>query len=186
MEEIEKEKPKPTLASAVEENHKLITVLGVFTALTVFAANLRLQPFGQVLSFLFMSLTILVWFELWGRFPNERGNWTLTWFENLLFITVLAVVLYWLVDFRELWHTYLWLLVFSVILAVFSTVMKKFDVFNRLFRTQPGKLRFLRYGLGLVIVLGTLYCSIWISARITPSINLFLDVFNNTMQTPTP
>jgi len=180
----EKTHHKPTLASYIEDNHKLITVLGVFTALTVFSTNLRLQPFGYLLSWLFMSLALLVWIELWGRFPNKKGNWTLTWFENFLSIAVLVVLVYWLVDFRQIWHLYLFIPVASGFLAIFSYVMQRYDLFNRFFKSQPGKRRWLRYTLGFASVICITVFAYWISLKISPSINLFLDEAYKNMSTP--
>jgi len=94
MNETDKDK-SPTLFDFIEENQRLITVLGVFTALTVFSSNLPLKPFGYVLSFMFMSLTVLLWLELWQKFPTKSGSWRLTVFENVLPFTVLAVIAYW-------------------------------------------------------------------------------------------
>jgi hypothetical protein len=76
------------LYTFVEENHKLLTVLGVFTALTVFAANLPLRPLGSMLSFLFMALTVTLWLELLERFPSKAAGWRMDWFETLLSFTV--------------------------------------------------------------------------------------------------
>jgi len=57
----------------------------VFTALTVFGSTMRPTEFGQFLSSLFLTLTLLIWFELWGRFPSKGGGWRLDWFENISF-----------------------------------------------------------------------------------------------------
>ncbi len=42
---------KVSLASFIDANQKLISVLGIFTAISVFASNLPLKPVGYALSF---------------------------------------------------------------------------------------------------------------------------------------
>jgi hypothetical protein len=181
--------PRPhqvTLAEFVEENQKLITVLGVFTALTIFSSNLSLKPFAHALSFMFMTLSVLLWLELWGKYPSSPGNWTLTWFENILFLTVLAFIAYWLIAFRDIWDKLLAILLFGLILAPFSWLLKKYNIFNRLFRTQPGKLRPLRYLFGIAIGLAVLYFSLQLAYVVASPVNRVLDSFYQAMQTPNP
>jgi hypothetical protein len=55
----------------IEENHKILSVLGVFTALAVFASKLEFQPLGNVLAILFLSLIVLMWRELWDKVPPD-------------------------------------------------------------------------------------------------------------------
>jgi hypothetical protein len=175
-----------TLTEFVEQNHRLITVLGVFTALTMFSSNLPLKPFAYVLSFMFMTLTVLLWLELWGKYPSSPGNWTLTWFENILFLAVLAFIAYWLIAFRDIWDKFLAILLFGLILAAFSWLLKKYNIFNRLFRAQPGKLKPLRYLFGIAIGLTVLYLSLQLAYVIAPPINRVLDSLYQVMQTPNP
>jgi hypothetical protein len=174
--------PLPTLTSFIEENHRLLTVLGVFTALTIFASNLPVKPLGGMISFLFMTLTIILWFELWARFPSKRGEWRIVWFESILGITILILVIYWLLDYRVIWNQMLATLIFIVILTPLSWVIKKFNIFNRLFKTQPGKLRILRYILGIIILLGAVSLSLYIASLLAGPINTSL---NNLVGTPT-
>ncbi len=131
--------PENTISTFVEVNHKLITVLGVFTALTVFAANLPLRPFGNILSFMFLALAILVWLELWAKFPKGAVTWRLNWFENILSYAVMIIIAYWFLSFRDIWRIWLPFLIALLFLAGFSMVMKRYDVFDRLFKTEPGK-----------------------------------------------
>jgi len=175
-----------TLTEFVEANHRLITVLGVFTALTVFSSSLELRPFGYLLSFLFMTLAILIWFELWSRFPSKPGTWKLTWFENVLSFTVLALVAYWLVFFRSIWHTYLVLLVAGLLLAGITSVMWRYNVFERFFKARPGQKKFLRYSFGIVLVLLVLFISFLVADVVAGPVNTFLDAIREGIQTPSP
>lgn len=191
MENVKKRIPtvkknQKTLSKFVEDNEKLINVLGVFTAITVFVSELRLQIFGYALSFAFMALTVILWLELWGKFPSGKGDWKLIWFENILTLTVMAIIFYWLIDFRDIWREALVFLIFSIISAVFSVVMKRFGIFNKLFLTQDGELKWLRYTFGFIIILIILYTSLIIAYAITPSINNALDSINEFIRNLSP
>ena len=172
---------KPTLHSFIEENHKLITVLGVFTALTVFAANLTLKPMGLILSFLFMTLTIILWLELLGRFPSKGAGWRMDWFENILSFTVLALLVYWLLDFRSVWKSVLIVLVFGLVLQGVSAAMRRLNAFNRIFHAKPGEKRTLRYAVWLVLVVASVALAIGVAALVTPWINSWLDAITKSM-----
>jgi hypothetical protein len=165
----------PTLSGFVEDNEKLVSVLGVFTAISVFVSGLPLHWLGYVLSFLFMILTVILWLELWGRFPSGSGDWKITTFEDILMLAVLALVVYVFVDFRNLWKYSLVVLIYSVALGVFSSAMKRFDLFNRLFRSLPGERRWLRYLVGYVIGLAGFVLALELARFIAPPLNSFLD-----------
>lgn len=177
---------RATLTKFIEDNEKLINVLGVFTAITVFVGELRLQAFGYALSFMFMTLTVILWLELWGKFPSESGDWKITWFENILFLAVLAILVYWLIDFRDIWHDFLFVLVFGMISALFSIVMKRFGVFNKLFHTQAGRLKWLRYIFGIIIMLIIITTSWLMAQSIAPIINNVLDSINESTRNLSP
>jgi hypothetical protein len=176
----------PTLAQFIEDNHKLITVFGVFTALTVFAAGLPVRAVGTMLSFMFITLAVFVWMELWTRFPSNGGSWRLTWFENLLSLTVLILLAYWLLDFRPLWQYFLVVLLFLVFLGITSGILKRLNVFNRLFRTEPGQRRGLRFAFGIAIFLFVAYVSLQLAGLVTPPVNRWLDTISSALSTPIP
>ncbi|SRR5581483_313252 len=184
--EKKNEEKQITLTDFVDENSKLISALGVFTALTVFSTNLTLKPYGYALSFAFMTLTVLLWLELWGKYPARRGSWRLTWFENILFLTVLAVVFYWLLEFRTIWHEFLQSLLFLIILAPIGYLIKKFDLFNRVFHTEPGKLKLFRYLLAILIGLVIMYISYYLANLIAPPLNTVLDQMREFINTTSP
>jgi hypothetical protein len=76
---------KPTLEHFISQNDKLLAAMAVLTGLAAFTKDL--QVVGGYLSFVFIALTILVWFELLSKF----------WFENLLSIGILGLAAYWIV-----------------------------------------------------------------------------------------
>lgn len=182
LNEIEKDAQiikKNRLDEFIESNQKLISVLGVFTALTVFTANLQFKVFGYALSFIFMSITLIIWVELLEKFPKGDAHWRLKIFETLLSFSFLALILYWLLSYREIWHKIMFFpltIIFATLLInIFTIPIKKYDRFNRFFKTKPGKLKIIRHLLFLIIIIFFFYVSLWLATIISPYINSLLD-----------
>jgi uncharacterized membrane protein len=170
---------KNTLSKFIEDNHKLISVLGVFTAITVFSGNMQLRTLGYVLSFIFLLITLIIWTELLEKFPKGTATWRLTAFEDLLAFSFLGILLHWFVAYRDIWHyvmpLFLTIVLATILLGLFSHFIKKFDIFNRVFHVKAGGFKFLRYVLLLTIILLVFWGSMIIAAVITQPINKVLD-----------
>jgi len=164
-----------TLADFIDENQRIITVLGVFTALTVFAGNLRPEEFGQLLSSLFLTLTLLIWLELWGRFPAQGTGWRLDWFENILAFTVLILVGYWVAIVHAHIHDLLTILIWGFTLAGVSKLVRHYGLFNRVFRTIPDGRRGLRYSVGIVLQLLVLALALGVAGLLGPPLDRLVD-----------
>jgi hypothetical protein len=162
------------LSDFINENNKLISALSIFTALTAFSNSLPLKPYGYVLSFGFMFLTILLWLELWGKFP-KNGAGRLFWFENCLVLVGVAVFLYWLIEFRSIWKYFLYTFLALIILSIIVIPIKRLDLFNRVFHTKPGGKKFLRWAFGILVTFIALSISWGLSLLISPFINKLLD-----------
>ncbi len=147
------ETKRPTLADFINDNERIITVLGVLMALTAYFSSSPIKPFGQIFSVLLLTLTLLVWFELWGQFPSEMGNSTLFWFESIFGLLVFALVGYWVVSIGCIFPQMVFLISFLLISSFISYLMKRFDIFNRFFKAEPGQKRILRIFLGVLILL---------------------------------
>ena len=163
-----------TLASFIEDNHKLLTTLGVFTALTVFASNIDPKPVGNILSIFFLTLTVLIWLEVWERFPPRNGSWRLLWFESVLSFSVLAILGIWLFYLSSV-SMFLTLFMFLIISSFITWIMNRFDLFNRLFQTEPGKRKYLRYTLGLVLLIAMFFISYYLAKIASPPVQQFFD-----------
>jgi len=83
---------KPTLEQFISQNDKLLGAMAVLAGLAAFTKDLRVV--GGYLSFVFIALTLLVWFELLGKFPKHTHTGVLFWFENLLSIGILGLAAY--------------------------------------------------------------------------------------------
>jgi hypothetical protein len=176
-------KPKPaeneiTLTAFIEKNHKLITVLGVFTALTVFSDSIKNETFGTVLSILFLSMTVTLWLELWSTFPSQEVGWLLIIFENLLSLSVLIIVIYWLFNINIVYSEGIFGITFLISMGLISGLVKKYNVFNVLFRARVGEKKNIRYVFGLALIALIILFSIVISNVASPYITNWLDTAN--------
>jgi hypothetical protein len=167
-------KKKVSLVDFVEDNHKLITTLGVFTALTVFVSNLPLKTLGYLLSFLFLTGTVLVWSELWSRFPKPGTN-RLIWFENVLSVAVLILVAYWVLEFRVIWRLLLTTILMLTFLWFMSLTIKRFNLFEFLFRIPLFRHNALRYLVGVIVIGIALILAAQLANFLAQPINALLD-----------
>lgn len=165
---------QPGIIDFIESNDKVIQTLGVFIAITVFATTLPIKAIGYVLSFAFLSCTILILFELWSRFPNN-GRTSLIYFENFLILGGICLTVYFLLDFRTAWRQYLFIVIASVILFVLSSLIKQHNIFNRLFQTSQDRLKIIRYMFGIFIIILSVSISFYISYKASEPINNWLD-----------
>lgn len=175
----------PSIATMVTDNHSLITVLGVFVALTIFSSNLPLQPFGYVLSFLFVTASILLWKELINNFPPERGTEGLYWFENILTFSMFVFFAYWVVQYRKVVVKFLFMPIALVLLSIISVTMKRNDAFNRFFNTTHGQHKTLRNICWFILIMLTLLISGVIQALVAPHLGPALDTVFDELSHPT-
>lgn len=111
-------------------------------------------------------------------------------FESILSFAVLGLVGYWFLEFRGIWHQLLFVPIFGVMLAllsgVFSWVMKKFDIFNRVFHTKPGERKGLRSILGVGVLLVLLFLGLVLARAVSIPLNQFLDSFRQALESGKP
>jgi hypothetical protein len=173
MTEVPEGSTKVPLRTFVEENHKLLSVLGVFTALAVFARGLPLSGMGQLLSFLFMTLTILLWLELMSQYPVPAST-RLMWFENLVTFSVMVTAGYWLLDYNAMMGSkgIAFLVAFTMIWL--GSLPFKF-VYARLKLPAWARSKAARWGLFIAVMLlfavPSLVFGFWLGNRIGPPIS---------------
>lgn len=114
-----------SLASFVESNHKLISALGIFTALTVFATSISLRAVAYSFSFLLLAATFLLWVELWSKFPDRsKSSLRLSLFQDITALVVLIVAVHWIISFRVFWRYFIVLplgfAIFALLLVILS------------------------------------------------------------------
>jgi hypothetical protein len=118
---------KPTLTQFIDTNHKLISTLAIFAALSAFAKNLPDPIFGKILSFLFFTLGILIYLEICMNIPYTEGG-KLHWFCEILSLSMFVYVVAWV----EMYHTALVGLLF-IVLLMFALLLA-FTIFHKVIR----------------------------------------------------
>lgn len=121
-----------SLKQLIEENHKLLTSLGVFIALTMFTSNLALKPLGTYLSSIFLGLSIIIWIEVVKAMSidlEKPKDLTLVLAQLLVMPSVPLFVIYWLTISYDIWPNsleyVLTLFIFLLFLKFFSKVPNK-------------------------------------------------------------
>ena len=86
---------KATIGEFVEENDKLLAVLGIFLGVAAFTGTAQIKLIGQLLSFFFIPAALLIWSELFYRFRrNKSPHRRLTFFYLVLSLAFLTTILY--------------------------------------------------------------------------------------------
>ncbi len=176
--------PDSPLANFIEENHKLLSVLGVFTALTVFARAVPIRLLGDILSFLFLGATIVLWFELQERFPSKTTSQKLRLFEFFVGSAVLVLVACWLFVYWAFWRQILVGVLFLVLSLVVAALLQKYDTFNRLFRTRAGHRKGLRHAFYFATVAALLVATFLIADLAGVKLIPLLESLRSSLQTP--
>jgi hypothetical protein len=83
---------KSTLTEYIEGNSKLFSALGLFLGLSVFANNLPDKGMAKLLSFLLVTLGILVFFELMRNFSEFNWYGRIRWFRDVLTLAMFAFI----------------------------------------------------------------------------------------------
>jgi len=146
-----------TLVSFVDEKKNLISVVGIFAALTIFAKGVMIGSPGEFVSFLFLTSFVLLWLELWSSFPSGPSSTRLALFENSIIATGIVIIWYWAARLKEYSPESLVFIISisiaSPIIAFLSKKIKKYNFFNNIFNAKKNEKTFLRFVVGLFIFL---------------------------------
>lgn len=166
---------RETLEKYINANHKLLGSLGVFIALTVFFSNIEIKLFAGILSLVSLSCSLIIWLELWGKFPNKEGSGKLMWFENILSIGILTFFVFWMYKISRFYPAALGFIIGFIILWFISIFIKRWNIFDILFRTTAGEKKSLRYFVGWSILFIVYLLSMFIGGYIAPFIDSKFD-----------
>jgi hypothetical protein len=189
------QKNENKLDTFIEDNYKLLSILGVFTALTVFATSITVKWIAYVLSFLFLTETILIWLELWAKFPklginiidfNRLFIFKLFLFKSTLLLSTLVLIGYWLLAFRIIWRFFLFLPIAYILIGLITKLLKNklYNTVHSLVRNWKG--RGLIKGFILIVYLAILIISFILATLLSPPINKLIEAMERTLQNTTP
>lgn len=169
-----KPKTTATLSELLADNHTLLEVIGVFTAVSVFIGQLEIRLFAYVLSFLFMILVVILCVELWTRFPRYTTSLKVMVFKGVLTAAVLLLLLDLFVDYRNIWKYFLYLPIFIVIFyAVFMGLVAPVLRRTSLYRNKT-LLRLVAAVIAIILA----YFSMRLAVLVEPGVNQLLDAVN--------
>lgn len=136
----EKGSEQVTLGVFIEDNWRLLSCLGVFAGLTMFASNMPLKFLGAFLGFLFICQMLLILWEIIDRFPSGEVSERLHWFHTVLSGVVLVVVGYWFVAYVSLWRLVLPFVLGAIGMVVSVRVLRRLKLGGRKVRWVAGYL----------------------------------------------
>ncbi len=146
------EKNEMKLSDFIKNNIDTITALGIFSALTMFAFSLPVKAFSFFLSAAFLTGTILIWIELWAKFPSDVPHWRLTIFENVVSFAALFFLLYFMLEYVLIVKYALTIFIWFAVMGISSRSIKRNNIFVKLFR-KNAKRRVLRYIFGVILLI---------------------------------
>lgn len=173
-------RPRKPLADVIDENHNLLTAIGIFVALTVFSASLPVKPFkpiGIVLSFCFLGEAIILSWEFYVKsyLPANQATVRLYFFQLILELALVILVLYWLLAFRELWRGFLIIPLAFMILGVMIPILQRLGPrLSPIFERVPNKW-YWRVPVSIAWVLIIFYVAIRLASWATLPLNQWLD-----------
>jgi hypothetical protein len=97
--ELERNEKQPqsygTLAEFIGANQKILSTLAIFVALSAFANNLPDKDVAKFLSFLLLTLALLIWAEIIANFRRASDQWRLYWFWEILTLAMFTFIYAW-------------------------------------------------------------------------------------------
>lgn len=112
-----------SLKEFIEENQALLSALAVLATLTAFITKLSIEWLAIGLSFVFIIGMIIVWHEINSRFPIKISFKLLT-FRYVLLLGFSGLILYSLLEFRQIWNAFLFIPLFMLFTSVIILALK--------------------------------------------------------------
>lgn len=100
-------KKELSLEEFIKDNDKLLSVIGIFTAVTALTASSS-NVLLIFIAFLSIAGLLLVGYEIFRKL-NKNLSPALWIFRYILLWSGIAFILYWLYEFRIIWDMILWL-----------------------------------------------------------------------------
>lgn len=116
------DKKDKTLKECINENYHLITVLGVFGALSGIFASLNL-PY---LSFLSYGIILLIALELFKNIPYENKTFSLIFFDIFLLGIIITLFIFLVLEYKKFVINLLPLFFFAFYIFIISVISRKY------------------------------------------------------------
>lgn len=120
-----KEKKIISLKQFIEDNHILLSALAVFSSLSALLSRLSINWLNTFFSFISIAGMIIIWFEVQSRLPKEKEmSIRLLLFRYVLIFGLYGLMFYWLLAFRDLWKTFLFIPLFFLFISMLNSQFK--------------------------------------------------------------
>lgn len=169
-----------TISSFLNDKDKLLTAFGIFLALTIFTKDVKITELviegteiGGLLSFVFFTITFLIWIELAESITEGNKTWKLIAFENLISIGTMLLAVFWLLEYYEKGKGFVFFWIMGVAGYLLISAIGKLIKLENIQKFKIWDYKALRY---LIIIIALLtYLIIIIAATI--GIMYLLDIF---------
>lgn len=178
-----------SLSDFIEAHYRLLSALGVMVALTVFAGNLSDRVLGQVLSFLFLTGAMLVFVDLFAKFPKSN-EWRLSWFTTIVALALLLMFIVWLFDLELTMgvqgiRTFMFLVSLAIaagLLRISRWLLNTTGLGAKISAWAPARLPAVRLSLGLGLFLVLVVAAQRVVDRAAPPLAEFLQAMRDSSQ----
>ncbi|MDQ1593256.1 MAG: hypothetical protein QOG71_3883 [Pyrinomonadaceae bacterium] len=122
-----------TLKDFIDDHQKVLAVIGVLIALSVFWGNQPLKHISSFISFLCLAATIPLFLEIYLKFNHKTSSWLLIVFLNIFTPLMGYTAWYLLIGFRSQWKTQMWNVIFWVFAIPAWLIYRRINLSERIF-----------------------------------------------------
>ncbi len=160
------EKKIHTIDSYLKDKDKLLTAFGIFMGMTIFTKDVTGNIIGGYLSFFFITLTFLIWIEIWGTFPDKDRSWTLIIFENIINMSTILLFCYWIVEYYHKGKLFIFLWLAGAVASILTKLNDHYGYLDFFKNSKIWKYRLFRYLIGALFIVFYLGVSFAISGLV--------------------
>lgn len=171
---LQTEIKKKTLHEFIDENSKIFSVTGVFSAVTLFTLNTLDKGINVIASSIFFIITLILWVEVFKLFPKDIHSMTnsLEWFMVFLYFGVVLLAVGFLIAYSTIVKYFLPTTICLLLDVYIFKYSRRF--INKIFASKRKFLKTLYYIFIIAIMVGVNYVITFI---VSPKIIQLFDLF---------
>ena len=168
----------------IEDNEKLLSVLGVFVAVAALTNDSKNWAL-QVVAFASLAGVTLFGYTILQKIDKQSQSISVQVFRYILLIGGTAFIIYWLSEFRPIWHWLLWFPMFiavSIFLAKFLLpIVRKLRITRLLLGIGVEKRRLYQKAIRVISVLVLGIIALDVALLLSNGTNVVFDFLNPLM-----
>ena len=171
-----------TIKEFVDQNDKLISILGVFIGIFVFVQLIDQGIFAYALSILIWVIILVLWIELMEQYPSGDVNWRMILFEHAISFSFLAILLFVFVNYREFWSIGMYFFLWFLMASIVTMIVKKWVRLRRWLNLDtPPKTKWHRWASFITLTILVFGVGYIIAVAVAPQANKVLDEIKHTV-----